>query len=160
MKALLIFDHLCLFERAAAGACVFVAVCCSALQWMCCNMLQCVTVGMLSNTPTVTTNSNTPTVCYSGCVAICCCVLQWESCNILRCVVVCWQLAHACTDTHLHVRVHTWRKREQARERERRIHTHTHKYTCMISAQNQWWEPGTGAWLKRAEVGFWWDTKA
>jgi len=28
---------------------------------------------------------------------------------------------------------------------------HTHKQTCMISAQEEWQEPGTGAWLGGAE---------
>ena len=30
---------------------------------------------------------------------------------------------------------------------------HTHKYTCTISTQEEWRQPGTGAWLRGAEEG-------
>ena len=28
---------------------------------------------------------------------------------------------------------------------------HTHKHTCTISTQEEWRQPGTGAWLREAE---------
>ena len=33
------------------------------------------------------------------------------------------------------------------------LHTeaHTHKHTCTISTQQEWRQPGTGAWLREAE---------
>jgi len=37
---------------------------------------------------------------------------------------------------------------------------HTHKHTCMISTQEEWRQPGTGAWLKRAEERLLLETKA
>jgi len=35
-----------------------------------------------------------------------------------------------------------------------RIEAHTHKHACMISAQEEWREPGPGAWLGGVEEGF------
>jgi hypothetical protein len=40
------------------------------------------------------------------------------------------------------------------------IEAHTHKHTCMISAQDAWREPGTGAWLEGAEEKGVLETKA
>jgi hypothetical protein len=34
------------------------------------------------------------------------------------------------------------------------LYAHTRKHTSMISAQEEWWEPSRGAWLKGMEVGF------
>jgi len=34
------------------------------------------------------------------------------------------------------------------------IEAHTHKHTYMICTQEEWQQPGTGAWLGRAEEGF------
>ena len=31
---------------------------------------------------------------------------------------------------------------------------HTHKHTCTISTQEEWSQPGTGAWLREAGKGF------
>ena len=31
---------------------------------------------------------------------------------------------------------------------------HTHKHTCTISTQEEWRQPGTGAWLDRRKKGF------
>ena len=38
------------------------------------------------------------------------------------------------------------------------IQRHTHKHTCMISTQEEWRQPGTGAWLGGAEERL--ETKA
>jgi len=35
-----------------------------------------------------------------------------------------------------------------------RIEAHTRKHTCMICAQEQWREPGIGAWFRGAKEGF------
>ena len=32
---------------------------------------------------------------------------------------------------------------------------HTHKHTCTISKQEEWWQTGTGAWLRGAEERLW-----
>ena len=37
---------------------------------------------------------------------------------------------------------------------------HTHKHTCIISAQEKWRQPGTGAWLTGAEERLLSETKA
>ena len=39
-------------------------------------------------------------------------------------------------------------------------HTRTQKHTCIISTQEEWRQPDTGAWLRRAEEGFLFETKA
>jgi len=62
--------------------------------------------------------------------------------NIARDVVtgfayICWYLS---LSSHIYTHAHT--------------QTHTHKHTRMISAYEEWREPGTRSWLEGAEVGF------
>jgi len=35
----------------------------------------------------------------------------------------------------------------------------THKHTCIISTQEEWWQPGTGAWLRGVEERHLLETK-
>jgi len=41
-----------------------------------------------------------------------------------------------------------------------RTEAHTHKHTCIISTQEEWRQPGTGAWLRGAEERLLLETKA
>ena len=41
-----------------------------------------------------------------------------------------------------------------------RAEAHTHKHTCTISTQEEWRQPGTGAWLRGANEGPLLETKA
>jgi len=92
-------------------------------------------------------------VCESQCVCVSVCVRMWVG------VCVCVQVRESITVSMLILHVTSSRfcicflilYHFTYTFSHAHTEAHTHKHTCMISTQEEWRQPGTGAWLGGAE---------